>query len=213
MWCRVAPHCICVSIIITVLLHFLDTVTVIHFHIVCVCQCVLHFPHHSVAFLYLFVHSAPEVLGPEKYDKSCDMWSLGVIMYILWVWCASFYCLQLFVFISTLLYCLFKFKRFQSNIVFSLFSSLCGFPPFYSNTGQAISPGMKQRIRLGQYEFPNPEWADVSEEGPNLNRKYISNSKKICVIVYQHLWWIVINGQHIQLSQRIQIPCTDEKLK
>ncbi|XP_039627231.1 MAP kinase-activated protein kinase 3 isoform X2 [Polypterus senegalus] len=73
---------------------------------------------------YTPYYVAPEVLGPEKYDKSCDMWSLGVIMYIL----------------------------------------LCGFPPFYSNTGQAISPGMKKRIRLGQYEFPNPEWAEVSEE-------------------------------------------------
>lgn len=43
--------------------------------------------------------------------------------------------------------------------------SLCGFPPFYSNTGQAISPGMKRRIRLGQYGFPNPEWSEVSEDG------------------------------------------------
>ncbi|XP_057343117.1 MAP kinase-activated protein kinase 3 isoform X3 [Manis pentadactyla] len=74
---------------------------------------------------YTPYYVAPEVLGPEKYDKSCDMWSLGVIMYIL----------------------------------------LCGFPPFYSNTGQAISPGMKRRIRLGQYGFPSPEWADVSEDG------------------------------------------------
>ena len=26
---------------------------------------------------------APVVLGPESYDKVCDLWSLGVIMYIL----------------------------------------------------------------------------------------------------------------------------------
>ena len=29
------------------------------------------------------IFAAPEVLGPQMYDKSCDMWSLGVIMYIL----------------------------------------------------------------------------------------------------------------------------------
>ncbi|XP_045913563.1 MAP kinase-activated protein kinase 2-like isoform X1 [Micropterus dolomieu] len=71
---------------------------------------------------------APEVLGPEKYDRSCDMWSLGVIMYIL----------------------------------------LSGYPPFFSHHGLAISPGMKRRIRNGQYEFPNPEWSDVSEEAKQL---------------------------------------------
>ncbi|XP_050479845.1 MAP kinase-activated protein kinase 2 isoform X3 [Bombus huntii] len=77
---------------------------------------------------YTPYYVAPEVLGPEKYDKSCDIWSLGVIMYIL----------------------------------------LCGFPPFYSNHGLAISPGMKKRIRLGQYDFPAPEWSNVSTEAKNL---------------------------------------------
>lgn len=77
---------------------------------------------------YTPYYVAPEVLGPEKYDKSCDMWSLGVIMYIL----------------------------------------LCGYPPFYSNHGMAISPGMKKRIRNGQYEFPAAEWSRVSEDAKNL---------------------------------------------
>ncbi|TRY70455.1 hypothetical protein TCAL_02386 [Tigriopus californicus] len=79
---------------------------------------------------YTPYYVAPEVLGPEKYDKCCDIWSLGVIMYIL----------------------------------------LCGFPPFYSNHGLAISPGMKKRIRSGQYEFPKPEWANVSQDAKDLIR-------------------------------------------
>lgn len=32
---------------------------------------------------YTPYYVAPEVLGPETYDTSCDMWSLGVITYIL----------------------------------------------------------------------------------------------------------------------------------
>ncbi|XP_064632794.1 MAP kinase-activated protein kinase 2-like [Lineus longissimus] len=77
---------------------------------------------------YTPYYVAPEVLGPEKYDKSCDMWSLGVIMYIL----------------------------------------LCGYPPFYSNHGLAISPGMKKRIRNGTYDFPKAEWRHVSQQAKDL---------------------------------------------
>ena len=51
---------------------------------------------------------------------------------------------------------------------------LCGYPPFYSNHGLAISPGMKKRIRMGQYEFPNPEWSEVSEEGKSGPRHGLS---------------------------------------
>ncbi|KAL5289798.1 MAPKAPK3 family protein [Megaselia abdita] len=79
---------------------------------------------------YTPYYVAPEVLGSSAYDKSCDIWSLGVIMYIL----------------------------------------LCGFPPFYSNTGLAISPGMKKRIRTGQYEFPDPEWKNISLSAKDLIR-------------------------------------------
>ncbi|KOB74339.1 Uncharacterized protein OBRU01_09255 [Operophtera brumata] len=57
---------------------------------------------------YTPYYVAPEVLGPEKYDKSCDIWSLGV------------------------------------------------------------------RIRLGQYDFPEPEWSNVSSDAKNLIRGMLS---------------------------------------
>ena len=47
---------------------------------------------------------------------------------------------------------------------------ICGFPPFYSHHGQPISPGMKRRIRSGQYEFPKPEWTNVSTDCKDLIR-------------------------------------------
>lgn len=54
------------------------------------------------------------------------------------------------------------------NVILTIFFRLCGFPPFYSNHGLAISPGMKKRIRMGQYTFPNPEWQNVSEDAKTL---------------------------------------------
>ncbi|CAJ1084959.1 MAP kinase-activated protein kinase 2-like isoform X1 [Xyrichtys novacula] len=95
---------------------------------------------------------APEVLGPEKYDKSCDMWSMGVIMYIL----------------------------------------LCGYPPFFSNHGLAISPGMKRRIRNGQFKFPDPEWADVSEEAKQLICQLLETkpTQRMSVTEFKNHPWI-----------------------
>ncbi|XP_061687935.1 MAP kinase-activated protein kinase 2-like isoform X2 [Syngnathoides biaculeatus] len=110
---------------------------------------------------YTPYYVAPEVLGPEKYDKSCDMWSLGVIMYIL----------------------------------------LCGFPPFYSNTGQAVSPGMKQRIRLGQYKFPNPEWAEVSEEAKELIVQLLKTDPNERMTIGQFM-------SHPWISQSTAVPLT-----
>ncbi|TKS71467.1 MAP kinase-activated protein kinase 2 [Collichthys lucidus] len=99
--------------------------------------------------------------GPEKYDKSCDMWSLGVIMYIL----------------------------------------LCGYPPFYSNHGLAISPGMKRRIRMGQYEFPNPEWSDVSEEAKQLIRTLLKTepTQRMTITEFMNHPWI---------NQSMEVPQT-----
>ncbi|CAB1315042.1 unnamed protein product [Coregonus sp. 'balchen'] len=110
---------------------------------------------------YTPYYVAPEVLGPEKYDKSCDMWSLGVIMYIL----------------------------------------LCGFPPFNSNTGQAISPGMKQRIRMGQYNFPNPEWAEVSEEAKQLINQLLKTDPNERMTIGQFM-------NHPWINQSMVVPPT-----
>ena len=60
--------------------------------------------------------------------------------------------------------------RLIENFNFVYFFRLCGFPPFYSNHGLAISPGMKRRIRSGQYEFPDPEWKNVSKDAKDLIR-------------------------------------------
>jgi len=80
---------------------------------------------------YTPYYVAPEVLSSKPYDKSCDVWSIGIIAYIL----------------------------------------LCGYPPFYSHHGLPISPGMKKRIRAGQYNFSGPEWDRVSEAAKDLIRR------------------------------------------
>ena len=45
---------------------------------------------------------------------------------------------------------------------------LCGYPPFFSTHGGAISAGMKTRIKAGEYQFPKAEWKNVSQEAKDI---------------------------------------------
>lgn len=82
------------------------------------------------------------------------------------------------------------------NLVsFSFSIRLCGFPPFYSNHGLAISPGMKKRIRLGQFDFPNPEWRNVSDQAKKLIQGMLSvdPAKRLTIDQVMRNQWIAVS--------------------
>jgi MAP kinase interacting serine/threonine kinase len=123
---------------------------------------------------------APEVVEAfvgesNSYDKRCDLWSLGVIMYIL----------------------------------------LCGYPPFYGNCGsdcgwergencQACQDLLFTSIQEGCYDFPDREWADVSEEAKDLIRSLLVKeaSRRLsaeCVLTHP---WMSPNSSGANLTAR-----------
>ena len=86
-------------------------------------------------------------------------------------------------------------KRYLVSDFFFSFR-LCGFPPFYSNHGLAISPGMKKRIRSGQYEFPKPEWENISKDAKSLIQGMLKTDPTIRLSiddVIKHKWIAVNN--------------------
>ncbi|CAF1396448.1 unnamed protein product [Rotaria sp. Silwood1] len=66
-------------------------------------------------------------------DIACDIWSMGVIMYIL----------------------------------------LCGYPPFFPRNGENSSYGMKNRIRTGDFQFPDVEWKNISQEAKSIIQRML----------------------------------------
>ena len=83
-------------------------------------------------------------------------------------------------------------------VIFPTMSRLCGFPPFYSNHGAAISPGMRKRIRQGQYDFPNPEWSRVSNQG-KIHRNFQPQTLKPVVTVFHE-----ISGRFVFLKSLVE---------
>jgi len=91
---------------------------------------------------------APEVITAEgTYNQSVDMWSLGVITYVL----------------------------------------LCGFSPFLSST----QTGLFEKIIKVEYDFPEPEWTNISNEAKDFIRHLLlrepsqRNTAEQCL---QHAW-------------------------
>lgn len=89
-----------------------------------------------------------------------------------------------------------SYKSFETMCIYiiSLPYRLCGFPPFYSEQGLAISPGMKKRIRTGQYTFPDPEWSCVSQCAKDLIKEMLNvePAKRLTITQVMNNKWIAV---------------------
>ena len=93
---------------------------------------------------------APEVLA-RKYTKACDMWSIGVIMYI----------------------------------------TLSGYPPFFGDCDQEIFASIKK----GEYDYPSPDWDDVTPEARDLIDKLLKmepTERLTASQALKHKWFDVV---------------------
>ena len=106
---------------------------------------------------------APEVLRRE-YNEACDIWSIGVITYIL----------------------------------------LCGYPPFYGDNDAEIF----NSVRIGQFDFPSPEWDEISDSAKNFVTFLLQQPAELrptAIASMEHPWIT----QHLSTEDRKKILSRD----
>ena len=68
-----------------------------------------------------------------------------------------------------------------------LYTLLCGFPPFYDESIQALS----EKVSQGKYAFLSPWWDDISDEAKDLVSKLLcvdANKRLTITQFFEHPW-------------------------
>lgn len=111
--------------------------------------------------------------NPDGYTSEVDLWSVGVIMYIL--------------------LCGTTLNGGRVWPVALAFACGVGFPPFYEENTAALFA----QILEGRYDFPEPYWDDVSNSARDLINKLLvvePASRLTCEEALAHPWIAVCFG-------------------
>lgn len=87
-----------------------------------------------------------------------------------------------------------------------LYVMLCGFPPFYEETNEKLF----EKIKTGSFEFPSPQWDEISEYAKDLISKLLTVDPKTRLNADQILAhpWIVGD-----VTPRKNLPTVSQRIK
>lgn len=119
---------------------------------------IFHRPHSLITRCGTPTYVAPEILKNHPHDASADLWSIGVILFVL----------------------------------------LVGYPPFMEANQRALF----HKVRLGEYQFFEPDWEGISDDAKDLVSKLLIVDPACRLTARQALRQAWISKDDITLSTR-----------